>query len=347
MINAVSTGRRLIHCTAGSYSYCLDHDWVESVHGIESLYPGRGADGSVGWIRRAEQKVPVYRLTDRVEGLAHGRVNQGSILVLRRDGRQWGLLVDKVGASTEVPYERIFPLPAITGNGNGQFPWVVVEDQKLNLYISPDRIVPADIAGADPQYVPTAAPPPQSNVRANIQWRVSKQGAVDGDRKSNPQLITFMLQQRFATQVRFALSAQQTLEIISNPPMIPVPQAPLFVKGLINWRSLPVPVIDLAAWLGMRVTRNETTPRHETGPRMMVCRGTVGRSRRDPGLIAFAPIEDVRRLDLPIEYRPWPEQVTWNAGLALGVYKQERAMLVVPDLDAILSFQAGSGGYRM
>ncbi|MBI4902067.1 MAG: hypothetical protein HY820_00425 [Acidobacteria bacterium] len=70
------------------------------------------------------------------------------------------------------------------------------------------------------------------------------------------------------------------------------------------------------------------------------CRGTIGRHSRDAGLLAVPAVDDFRKLDLPIAYEPWPTAVPWNSSLALGIYRAERSMLVVPDLDAILSFQS-------
>src|SRR5262249_14383148 len=134
--------------------------------------------------------------------------------------------------------------------------------------------------------------------------------------------------------VRFAISAGQALEIRSGLPMIHVPNSPPFVVGLASWRNLPVPVVDLAKWLGLNPAPD--TP----GSRVLICRGTIGRHSRDAGLLAVPAVDDFRKLDLPIAYEPWPTAVEWNSSLALGIYRAEKAMLVVPDLDAILSFQA-------
>lgn len=334
MNKSIATSRRVVRCSAGVHSFCFDHELLESVQGIENMYPSRGADGSIGWIRHRDQKIPVFRLTDQLESRGRNLISQGTIAILRREDHSWALLVDKVGSSVEIQYDRIFPLPAVTGNGNGRFPWVVVDEQELDLYLAPERLVPAAVSGTDNE-APSMPPVPLiSNVRPTIE---RLHGQTSEERGAG-QLITFTLEHRFSTPVRFALSAGQALEIVSNPPLIAIPRAPSFVKGLINWRSLPVPVVDLAAWLGMPIIREEI------GRRLMICRGTIGRSKRDPGLIAISPVDDVRKLDLPVDYRAWQEPVKWNPSLALGVYRYERGMMVVPDLDAVLSFQGSITG---
>lgn len=336
MTKSIPTSRRVVRCSAGVHSFCFDYELLESVQGIENLYPSRGVDGSIGWIRRGDLKIPVFRLTDQLESRGRALMSQGVIAILRREDHTWALLVDKIGSSVEILYERIFPLPAVTGDGNGRFPWVVVDDQELDLYLAPERLVPAVVSGMDHEAPSTPPAPLPSNVRPTIA-RLSGQAPEERDMAA-AQLITFTLEHRFSTPVRFALSAGQALEIISNPPLITIPRAPGFVKGLINWRSLPVPVVDLAAWLGMPVSREEI------GRRLMICRGTIGRSKRDPGLVAISPVGDVKKLDLPVEYRSWQDPVKWNPALALGVYRFERGMMVVPDLDAILSFQGSISG---
>ncbi|MBL8226849.1 MAG: chemotaxis protein CheW [Bryobacterales bacterium] len=336
MTKPIPMTRRVVRCSAGMHSFCFDYELLESVQGIENMYPSRGGDGSIGWVRRGEQKIPVFRLTDQLGSRSRGLMSQGMIAILRHDEHTWALLVDKVGSSVEVPYERIFPLPAVTGNGNGRFPWVVVEEQDLDLYLAPGQLVPAGVSGTEAEPIATPPVPLASNVRPAVE-RLAAQSAEERSQTVG-QLITFTLEHRFSTPVRFALSAGQALEIVSNLPLVAVPQAPDFVRGLINWRSLPVPVVDLAAWLGMRISKDGI------GRRLMICRGTIGRGKRDPGLIAISPVEDVRKLDLPVEYRKWPDPVNWNPSLALGVYRHERSMLVIPDLDAILSFQGSISG---
>ncbi len=166
---------------------------------------------------------------------------------------------------------------------------------------------------------------------------------VDGVRRHNRQIITLSLAHERAPEVpvRFAISAGQALEIRSGLPMISVPNAPPFVVGLASWRNLPVPVVDLAMWLGLPAA--PYTP----GSRLLICRGTIGRHSRDAGLLAVPAVDDFRKLDLPIAYEPWPTAVHWNSSLALGIYRAERSMLVVPDLDAILSFQSPAPSYAM
>jgi purine-binding chemotaxis protein CheW len=346
--------RRVVRCTIGAETYCIDNEWLDSIHVIENLYPRKGQDGSIGWIRRFDEKVPVYRLADQLSRAVRPGKPQGVILVIEKNDRAWALLVDKVTAASQVVPERVFPMPAMMGEtAYSRFPWVIVDSGELTLNLAPDFVVPAEVAGVETGRTAPPAPPP---VFRNVITPKSATRAATGaaaapapapqataavPRQTPRQIVTFALSHREKPPypIRFAVSAGQALEIVNELPMIQVPEAPPFASALASWRSLPVPVVDLGSWLGL-----PSSP-YRPGARLLVCRAAGGRG--DNSLIAIPGVEDIRKLDLPIACTPWSEGIQWNVSLALGVYLAERGMLVVPDLDAIIGFQAPAGPYRM
>lgn len=343
---------RLVRCSVGSETFFIDSDWLDSIQVIENLYPSRSADGSIGWIRRFDEKVPVFRLSDQIYGNKAVASRQGVIMVLRRNEKLWAMVVDKVAAAGDISSERIYPLPGIAGqDAGGIFSSAIVDEEGIVLHLSPERLVPGQVSGTEGRKagVATASPITFSRVRASIARAENAPPPERSHSYSTPeqkdglQLITFSLVhgEALAQPMRFAVTASQALEIASGLPITQVPHAPAFLTGLAKWRSMPVPVVDLGAWLGL-----PPAP-YVAGARLLICRGTTGRSQRDAGLLAVAAVDDIRKLDLPIDYKPWPERVNWNASLALGIYRTERTMLVVPDLDAILSFQNTASGYSM
>ena len=87
--------KRLVRCSVGPETYCIDSEWLDSIQVIENLYTSRGADGAVGWIRRFDEKVPVFRLDDQIHGAgSRAASRQGVIMVIRREDRLWALLAD-------------------------------------------------------------------------------------------------------------------------------------------------------------------------------------------------------------------------------------------------------------
>src|SRR5262249_51345717 len=152
---------------------------------------------------------------------------------------------------------------------------------------APERVVPSEIAGGTVSKEWHQPPPTTSisasRVRRSIPLYRQTTGAAESDSaeqsKVGRQILTFSLQHEtpLAQPLRFALSAGQTLEIVSGLPMIQVPHSPSFLVGLAKWQSFPIPVVDLAAWLGM------TPAPFKEGCRFLLCRGTVGRNNRDAG----------------------------------------------------------------
>lgn len=346
MTNRAPSGtRRLLRCSVGAETYFIDNDWLDSIQVIDNLYPSRGENGSIGWIRRFDEKVPVFRLADQIHSLSRSSSRTGVILVLKNNRRLWALLVDKVMGAGEITSERVQPLPLILGESNrSRFPYVIAEDEGMALFIAPDQIVPQEISGAHKRAHPASQR--FSQVRSAMERGSAgrlESPAGPGSLKTGRQIITFTVQhgRKLATTIRFAVSAGQALEIISDPPMIPVPDSPPFVIGLANWRNLPVPVMNLAAAMGM------PSGLYQPGSRLLIARGATGSGRNDTGLIAIAPVDEIQKLELPIEYTPWKEAVTWNTSLALGIYRLGRSMLVVPDLDALSFFHERAPAYRM
>jgi len=347
--SAPAATRRLVRCSIGAETYFIDNEWLDSIQVMDNLYPSRGENGSIGWIRRFDEKVPVFRLADQIHSVARPSARQGVILVLKHNRRLWALLVDRVMGAKQIPMERMLPLPAIVGDFNcNRFPYVIADEEGLALFLAPDQVVPGEISGARGAHPSPAAH--FSHVRAAIDRRLSsasKDPASTGPASHKPgrQIITFSVEhgKKLSVPIRFAISAGQALEILSDPPMIPIPDSPPFVLGLANWRNLPVPVLDLAGAMGM------PSCLYRPGSRLLVARGTatVDRIRRDAGLVAISSVDEIQKLELPIDYTPWKEGVAWNASLALGIYRFNRSMLVVPDLDALASFHRNVPAYTM
>ena len=76
--------------------------------------------------------------------------------------------------------------------------------------------------------------------------------AHDSDRK---ELIAFRIDAQ-----EFCVDIQAVREIRGWTPATPLPHSPGFVRGVINLRGAVLPVVDLAARLGLRVT--EPSARH-------------------------------------------------------------------------------------
>lgn len=331
----------IIRCHVGTQIYCIDQESTQGVHPAEKMIPGRNPDGSIGFLELGEERLPVFRLTDQLEGIPMPPARGGVIVVARHGDRKWGLLVDKAGGAQRVPSSRVFPLPSVVGDSQGgQFQGVVIDDLGLSLHLAPERIVPASVSGAFGKARQQAPEAGRSRMRESILSRVELQSGAgnvaEHPRSQGRKIVSFTLKhaEEQPVPIRFAIGVLQTMEVVTAPPLIAVPKAPAFVIGLTSWRALPVPVVDLAAWFGLPPAR------HRPGGRLLICRGLQARNTTEESLLAVAAIGEIRKHDLPVSCRPWQEASALDPALVLGVYRYERGMLIVPHLDAILDFRA-------
>jgi chemotaxis signal transduction protein len=128
--------------------------------------------------------------------------------------------------------------------------------------------------------------------------------------------------------------------------MTPVPAAPAFVLGLVNWRDRPVPVIDLANRLGLAgLARSNANGR----TRLMIARdkdhvlsvrssegNALKRGSNQGTLVGFLVRPAIRLLRLPIAHQPSSRPLTLDRVLTRGMVELEKETLVIPDLRGIL-----------
>jgi chemotaxis signal transduction protein len=309
----------LIRCTVGDRSYALELACVRELVHIENLRPGIPRSGVLGWLLRPSGKVPVYSGRVLFEGSADPELRRGQIILLLELAQQrFGLLVDGTSRVTRVQRGAILPLPALMQDPLAPiFDGVVCIEDELVLLLAADRLVP----GAVP------APDRRSGIRLAGQiWPEP----VPASRPSNglQKLIVFEVpgKTRLDVRCRLALSVLQAPEILLPLAPLIVPTAPSFVRGLVVWRNRPLPVLDLARLL--RLAHDSS----ETSGRLLLARAPA---RAEFCTIRIRP--EVRIESLPLPHRPSTRKLPIPASLLKGVFERPGEILVLPDLDAILT----------
>ena len=129
----------------------------------------------------------------------------------------------------------------------------------------------------------------------------------------------------------FALSLTQVKELLAPRPLIAVPGAPNYVLGMVNWRDLPVPVIDLKVRLGIKtsvIVPNQLDPRS---------RLLIARSPHSEQVVGFLINSMVKTFALPIPYQTFTSRPMVDLQLCSGLYDIEGLPLVIPNLEALLT----------
>jgi len=167
---------------------------------------------------------------------------------------------------------------------------------------------------AEPGQAEPMAPENSAAIRARA--RLARRAALG-------HLVVFSAEtsQREAHPLAYALSAAQVVEVTFVPEIAPIPLAPPHVRGLCQWRSRPLLVVDLPARL-MTDRRQTTDP-----ARLIVCRR--GSSRDLFGVLAASDIQMVR---LPITHAPTVREFPLDRRCTRTVVDVGETTLVLPDL---------------
>ncbi|NBB65015.1 chemotaxis protein CheW [Pseudomonas sp. ODNR1LW] len=122
----------------------------------------------------------------------------------------------------------------------------------------------------------------------------------------------------------FCIDITSVLEIRGWTPATPVPQCPAYMKGVVNLRGSVLPIIDLAARLGLPTT--EPSARHAI---MVVdCGG------RTVGLLVEG-VSDIVQLDDGAR-QATPDLGQAEAGFVAGIFAVDGDMISLLKLDALL-----------
>lgn len=128
----------------------------------------------------------------------------------------------------------------------------------------------------------------------------------------------------------YGIAVQKVREIIRLQKIIPVPQLPAFVNGVINLRGRVIPVIDLRVKFGLPADFTERTC-------IVVAQVAVAAGRATQmGLIVNSVEEVVNLSDAEIE--PTPEfGVNLDTSCLLGMAKVNGAVKTLLDLDRVIA----------
>lgn len=127
-----------------------------------------------------------------------------------------------------------------------------------------------------------------------------------------------------------AIPAQLLREVLEPVPVTRVPQAPEFVRGLVNVRGAVVPLADLRVAFGM--------PRRPLGPdgRFLVLDLALAGRTSVVAILADA-VHEVTRLDPAALQEVPPLGTRWPPRFVEAVGRRDGELLVLPDLGAVFS----------
>jgi len=248
----------------------------------------------------------VYSLAERLgTGSTAGTAAFSAIVALDSVWGKFAVAVEGAERLEGLAASGRLALPA--AGGASRFNGVVSLGDELLLSLSADGLHPAAQLAAQPE----AASPAQSATAGEL--------VVDG--RARRRALLFALPN---LDVEFALSYSQVLELGMPTRLWPVPGWPERIRGLVEWRGRPLPLVDLAACLGRPAT-----------PRDSVRRLLIARPARDAKPLALGIGFEVQSRSMPLTHQPWNGPSPFPLDYVRGLFEMDGRPLVVPDLDRI------------
>ena len=254
--------------------------------------------------------LPVYSLGD-ILGVPHSATfDQQRVLMLHSRWGLWGLTVDRINQWEVIDASAFQPFPTVATQNNIQHYQSILTGQDEMLLI----LNPADLH-------------PYAQYEEKTDKRVEFP-ALPIAKQQQGQIVLFSLaglsDQKDSLLVGFI--PKQVDEVLRESILHPVPSAPSDVHGLLNWRGFAVPVIDLAARLGLR---DGTTPLPDAA-RVIVVRST-GNNRP----IAFFARTSIDFLYLPVQHEPIDIPDDFPTELLHGIASYKGKTVLIPKLDQL------------
>lgn len=334
----------------------------------------------VGWIPSSDGRIPVFSLADRIgrsstfapHVMETGR-GSGShrIIVLKPpvetrrsqgidDDRAWALLVDRVSQTVQVPSRCLLDLPSVVINPDKEYfrGLIHLEDESFLLIelenLDPETTKDVSSTGnANDRAVLSEPMRPRSNLDVRRERALSDQVL---EHSGQGQIILFSLdvKEENGRDISFGLSISQVPEILEPPSMISVPASPDYVTGLLVWRGLPVPVIDLVLRMNLEkfvarsdhadkrlvVVRDKGLESSNSGSSNPERDMRHGKRVTDHGVLAAFLIQpSVQILNLPITNSACSRSIPVCESMNRGMVELEDETLIIPDLGAVLDPQ--------
>jgi chemotaxis signal transduction protein len=322
----------LVQVECGGRTCFLEPGNLFRVERTETLQRNPRGHDPVGWLLDADAEIPVHSLAERLSGRAAPGNPAGPVLVLSSAQGLWGLMVERL-TRREVERRQILPFPALPGNGHSgprsetpPYAGVVRVADEIHLLLDAGRLAPR------PPAAPTDREAYEGAARrsvASVPRRSDRPAAPPMARSREAgQVLAFSagLAKLNGRPVRFALSVSQLAEVIGEARYTEVPGAAPFLLGLYLWRDRALPVVDLAAAVGL-------PPRQRANPgRLLICRANGSGE-----LLGLEVDRSLTLRKLPLENQPYHGPLPFASERILGCFELPEELLAIPDLAGLMA----------
>ena len=329
---------RLALCDAGHDRYLVDFSDVTSIQQSNVISRMPTAERPDGGLATAQGEVPIFSLAQRL-GAAPSEATRQYCLIAGNAAARWGLLVDRVHHADDCDAQELVALP-----GNLQSEWcrhgLIRADKtssKEAVSESPEQAHSETQTSRLRLVLRVGALHPEFSFRSESHHGNSTHEPLACDaaslnaaarRQSVRQLLSFGLTDAGLAggSIRIGLNATQVAEILAPPQLTRLPHAGPAILGMVAWRGRAVPVVDLAAKLGLTLRRRQQ-------PTRLIITRTQDVAAPWIGFLSSADIRtDRANLDMARQC----EDHSARPDSLLGAFHLGDSTVLIPDLHRVL-----------
>ena len=316
---AAIAARQIVTVSSGEASFGVDTKLIQNlVQASEAKFVNDRQAIKIG-----NETIPVIPLQDLLGDVTAASTTEakgGTLLIVRSKSSEKSLAVrvDAVSRPEVIEDEKFYNLPACTYSGsNNEFieslavTHTETDAVRMQLIINPLKAV-----GLDDQQV---------DIEKSV-GRLDRVITVDANQSKGQMVVFSPAGVGTDLDFQFCLPLPYVAEIIQtdDESTFSMPMSMSKITGMVMWRGIPVPVIDLAKQFNITSSTGQ-----KSGSRLMVCH--LGQGQH----VAFYTQVQIRTLRTP---NATQTNAAWLSGMPkLAVVESEYGILVVPDLKSILN----------
>lgn len=291
----------LIRFAAAGQTFGVDMRHVVGVDRADRLQPAPpAAPPTVIGLLPRRGECPVVRLSDRIGLPATASKDVARVLILEVAAGRFGLLVDRVVPVSRVDRSQLQSLPSTTGPLAASLcDGVLLLDGQAVLVLNAASLHPDAIGSVAPFEEPTMS-------------------LAQNPERSTRLVVLGLPAARTNRPIGFGLPGNQVVEVAEAPVATLVPGTPRWAGGLFPWRGRAIPLLDLAAWVGL-------SPHSVSHRRVVIAK--TSQSGKRIGLLAG---EVVRVLNLPIVHIPSRRELSLDRTRVKGVFELPGVTMILP-----------------
>ena len=305
---------RFIRCIIDGDEFCIRMSWVRRIRNASDseFNNSLGVEDCFNSLSTDIDNCPIIKL-DGILNYSTDESIQRKVLVLRLDSGYFGILVDTVEDIFEISSSHIFDIPAMVGSeAIRYFDEVVYYKNKLIISFSPSRICSFLLSDLENSMI-------NVDKYSNILYQASLSIAHHRQKK----LVIFTPGSQ--GEILYGLSITQIPQILQLSSILSIPGSLDYISGLIEWRGIILPVIDISLCIEKKRTDIDGD-----------CRIIVVRLVSKPIYIAIVIQSHILIQSFPVLHGLYEQETKLDKKSVIKQFQFKHKILVVPDVDNIV-----------